>query len=105
MKMPLKSLNSCQKLFGKKGVFLHDIFRAICSKFSKNLQVLANNLSNILLSELKIWSDISQSISLQKNTQIADILSLFLLPKCKRKNQKAWKFSVHLLDICLTFAK
>jgi hypothetical protein len=34
-------------------------------------------LSESLLPELKIWSDISQSISLQKCIQIADILSLF----------------------------
>jgi hypothetical protein len=52
---------------------------------------------NIYLPELKILSDISQAISLQKCVQIADIFSLFLLnkcllPKCKKKSKKAWKF-------------
>jgi hypothetical protein len=48
----------------------------------------------------RIWSDISQSINLQKCTQIADILPLFLLhkyllPKSK-KVSKSVKMPVHL---------
>jgi hypothetical protein len=81
------------------------------SIFQKNL-VVANKSPNVSLPEFQIWSDISQSISLQKCTfiQIADILSLFflhkyLLPKCQKKSQKAWKLSVKCLYICKTFAK
>jgi hypothetical protein len=43
-------------------------------------------LSNILQPQLIILSDISQSISLQKSIQIADIESLFLSQQKKREN-------------------
>jgi hypothetical protein len=75
--MPVKSLSSIFKhLFGGKGVV-----QAICSQFSKKLLVVANNLSSILLPQLKTWSDISQAIILQNCMQIANILSQHFLHK------------------------
>jgi hypothetical protein len=58
-----KPQNTCS---AQKGVFLHAIVQVIYSKFSKKLFVVASNLLYILLPELEIWSDISQSINLQK---------------------------------------
>jgi hypothetical protein len=84
-------------------------------QFFKKLTAVANNLSNIQLPELKILSDISQAISLQKCIQIADILSLFLLrkcqlPKCNKKKSKkrveiSRELSVQSSNILLTHAK
>jgi hypothetical protein len=95
-KMPVKSLNSCQTI-------LHAILQAIYSQFLKKLLVAAKNLSNILLQEFKIRSNISQTINLHKCIQITDILSLFLLHKkynAIKKSQKAWKFPGNCLYIC-----
>jgi hypothetical protein len=53
-------------------------------------------------------SGIAQAISLQKCIQIADIFSLVLLhkcllPKCKKKSQKAWRFPANCLYNRQTF--
>jgi hypothetical protein len=69
-----------------------NFYRQYSDNFQKKLLV-----ANILLPELKIWSDLSQSISLQKCIQITDILSLFLLhknllPKCKKSLKKCGNF-------------
>jgi hypothetical protein len=96
-----KVWNPVKRLFGEKSVFLHAILQAIWSQISKKLLVVANNLSNVLLPELKIWSDLSQANNLQKCIQIADILWLFLLlkyllPKCKKKVLKSLEISRQL---------
>jgi hypothetical protein len=100
LKMPVKSLISCQTI-------LHGIVQVIFSQYSKKLLVAANNLSNILLPEFKIRSNISQTINLHKCIQITDILSLFLLhnkynaiKKVSKSVEISWKLLVHLLDIC-----
>jgi hypothetical protein len=77
LKMTVKSLNYCQTIVRQK--------RRISTCY------LTGNLSKILL---------PQSISLQKCIQTADILSLlllhkYLLPKFKKKSQKAWKLPAH----------
>jgi hypothetical protein len=135
--MPVQSLNYCQTIvWRKKRISPNDctgnMLQNACEKFeflSNNcsakkayfymlfyrqyavtLLVVASNMSNILLTELEIWSDILQSISLQKCIQIADILlHKYLLPKCKNKVSKSVKISrqlpVHLKDICQALKK
>jgi hypothetical protein len=88
------------------------LYMLLCRQYAVKLLVIASNLSNILLPELEIRLDISQSISLQKCIQIADILSLlllhkYLLPKCKKNLKKrrnvvpiACTYVRHLFDIC-----
>jgi hypothetical protein len=89
-------------------------YRHWADSFYKKLIAVANNLSNILLPDLKSLSDISQAISLQKCLQIADIYSLFLLhkcllPKCNKKVSKSVETSrqlhVQSSNILLTHTK
>jgi hypothetical protein len=55
------------------------LYRQYANEVNFQKKMLA--VAKILLPEIEIWSDISQSISPQKCIQIADILSLFLLHK------------------------
>jgi hypothetical protein len=70
------------------------------------MQSNASNLLNILLPELEIWSDISQSNSQQKCIQIADILSLLMLHKylLLKGKKKSLKKRGNFPSIACTFA-
>jgi hypothetical protein len=83
------------QLYVKKGIFFHPIAQALRTFFEKIVW-------------MRILSDISQAISLQKFIQIADIFSLFCyINACyqnvKKKSQKAWKFPVNCLYNRQTF--
>jgi hypothetical protein len=93
-------------LFGKKDIHLHGTVQGICMQFSKNFTVVAYDLSKILLSELKNWSEISQSKMYTNYRHYFTIFVTFYTcyQNAKRKSQKVWKFPVNRLYICKTFA-
>jgi hypothetical protein len=93
-KMPVKSLDSCQTIVRQKSVFSNASVQEIYNIFSKQLSFL----SNILLPEMKIWSDFSQSISLQKCIQTANIFHFYCyLYTCLKKPGKfPYTFVKHL---------
>jgi hypothetical protein len=96
-------------LFGKKDIHLLGTVKGICIQFSKNLTVVAYDLSKILLPELKNWSEISQS-KMYANYRHYFTIFVTLIPaikmqkeslkKCENFPSIACTFVKHLFDIC-----